>query len=36
MCPQKTVMTILPEIMDVFEGQQRKRAISQNLNYEGL
>lgn len=30
------IITILPEIMDIFEGQNRKRAISQNLNYEGL
>lgn len=29
-------MTILPEIMDIFEGQNRKSAISQNLNDEGL
>lgn len=29
-------MTISPEIMDIFEGQERKRAISQNFNDEGL
>lgn len=29
-------MTILPEIMDLFEGQDRKSAISQNLNNESL